>query len=134
MYGEADTDLQELQASMEQLLREPPSEEFSEEEEATLKAEHLANDTEMDEDDNNPTSESAINEEWHSGMLLFQLMVVLQLLEIYLEQEPKLAASTTSTAQMPTTKIAYQFMISLLYLCCICQTCYIPALYSMKTN
>ncbi|XP_066487838.1 serine/threonine-protein kinase Nek1 isoform X2 [Tiliqua scincoides] len=66
MFGEADTDLQELQASMEQLLREPPSEEFSEEEEATLKAECLANDTEVDEDDNNPSSESALNEEWHS--------------------------------------------------------------------
>lgn len=76
MFGEADTDLQELQASMEQLLREPPSEEFSEEEEATLKAEGLGNDAEVDEDDNNPSSESALNEEWHSGIPLFQLMVV----------------------------------------------------------
>ncbi|XP_077209721.1 serine/threonine-protein kinase Nek1 isoform X2 [Paroedura picta] len=66
MFGEADTDLQELQASMEQLLREQPSEEFSEEEEATLKAECLTNGTEVDEDDNNPSSESALNEEWHS--------------------------------------------------------------------
>ncbi|XP_008113420.2 serine/threonine-protein kinase Nek1 isoform X2 [Anolis carolinensis] len=66
MFGEADTDLQELQASMEQLLREQPSDEFSEEEEATLKAECLANGTEVDEDDNNPSSESALNEEWHS--------------------------------------------------------------------
>ncbi|KAL8207260.1 UNVERIFIED_CONTAM: Serine/threonine-protein kinase Nek1 [Gekko kuhli] len=66
MFGEADTDLQELQASMEQLLREQPSEEFSEEEEVTLKAECLANGTEVDEDDNNLSSESALNEEWHS--------------------------------------------------------------------
>nr|XP_056711199.1 serine/threonine-protein kinase Nek1 [Euleptes europaea] len=66
MFGEADTDLQELQASMEQLLREQPSEEFSEEEEVTLKAERLTNGTEVDEDDNNPSSESALNEEWHS--------------------------------------------------------------------
>ncbi|XP_053111348.1 serine/threonine-protein kinase Nek1 isoform X2 [Hemicordylus capensis] len=66
MFGEADPDLQELQASMEQLLREQPSEEFGEEEEGTLKAECLANGTEVDEDDNNPSSESALNEEWHS--------------------------------------------------------------------
>lgn len=78
MFGEADTDLQELQASMEQLLREQPSEEFSEEEEATLKAECLTNGTEVDEDDNNPSSESALNEEWHSGIPLPQLRVGLK--------------------------------------------------------
>ncbi|OPJ64328.1 serine/threonine-protein kinase Nek1 isoform B [Patagioenas fasciata monilis] len=70
MFGEADTDLQELQASMEQLLREQPSEEFSEEEESTLKAnviECITNGTEADEgDENNPSSESALNEEWQS--------------------------------------------------------------------
>ncbi|XP_065489820.1 serine/threonine-protein kinase Nek1 isoform X3 [Caloenas nicobarica] len=70
MFGEADTDLQELQASMEQLLREQPSEEFSEEEESTLKAnviECITNGTEPDEgDENNPSSESALNEEWQS--------------------------------------------------------------------
>ncbi|XP_034968114.2 serine/threonine-protein kinase Nek1 isoform X1 [Zootoca vivipara] len=66
MFGEADPDLQELQASMEQLLREEPSDEFSEEEEATLKAECLANGTEGDEVDNNISSESVLNEEWHS--------------------------------------------------------------------
>ncbi|XP_064004896.1 serine/threonine-protein kinase Nek1 isoform X12 [Pogoniulus pusillus] len=70
VFGETDTDLQELQASMEQLLREQPSEEFSEEEESTLKAnavERLTNGTEPDEgDDNNPSSESALNEEWQS--------------------------------------------------------------------
>ncbi|XP_061440081.1 serine/threonine-protein kinase Nek1 isoform X2 [Rhineura floridana] len=65
-FGEADSDLQELQASMEQLLREQPSDEFSEEEEGTLKAECLENGTAVDEDDNNPSSESALNEEWHS--------------------------------------------------------------------
>ncbi|NXN55740.1 NEK1 kinase, partial [Rynchops niger] len=70
MFGEADTDLQELRASMEQLLREQPSEEFSEEEEPTLKANVIAcitNGTEMEEgDENNPSSESALNEEWQS--------------------------------------------------------------------
>ncbi|KAM6266586.1 serine/threonine-protein kinase Nek1 isoform 3-T6 [Spheniscus humboldti] len=70
MFGEADTDLQELRASMEQLLREQPSEEFSEEEESTLKAnviECVTNGTELEEgDENNPSSESALNEEWQS--------------------------------------------------------------------
>uniref|UniRef100_A0A6G1RQL8 non-specific serine/threonine protein kinase n=1 Tax=Hypotaenidia okinawae TaxID=2861861 RepID=A0A6G1RQL8_9GRUI len=71
MFGETDTDLQELRASMEQLLREQPSEEFSEEEESTLKAnviECVTNGTELDEggDENNPSSESALNEEWQS--------------------------------------------------------------------
>ncbi|XP_058048530.1 serine/threonine-protein kinase Nek1 isoform X3 [Ahaetulla prasina] len=66
IFGETDTDLQELQASMEQLLLEQPSDEFSEEEETTLKAKCLGNDTEVEEDGNNFTSESAFNEEWHS--------------------------------------------------------------------
>ncbi|NXU82363.1 NEK1 kinase, partial [Xiphorhynchus elegans] len=70
MFGETDTDLQELRDSMEQLLREQPSEEFSEEEESTLKANaigHITNGTELDEgDENNPSSESALNEEWQS--------------------------------------------------------------------
>ncbi|KAG8134766.1 putative Serine-threonine-protein [Naja naja] len=66
IFGETDTDLQELQASMEQLLREQPSDEFSEEEEATLKAECLQNDTEAEDDGNNFSSASAFNEEWHS--------------------------------------------------------------------
>lgn len=70
MFGEADTDLQELRASMEQLLREQP-EELSEEEESTLKAnviKCITNGTELDEaDENNPSSESALNEEWQSG-------------------------------------------------------------------
>ncbi|NXY25885.1 NEK1 kinase, partial [Atrichornis clamosus] len=70
MFEETDTDLQELQDSMEQLLREQPSEELSEEEESTLKAnamECITNGTELDEgDENNPSSESALNEEWQS--------------------------------------------------------------------
>ncbi|XP_030803192.1 serine/threonine-protein kinase Nek1 isoform X9 [Camarhynchus parvulus] len=70
MFGETDTDLQELQDSMEQLLREQPNEELSEEEESTLKAnamECITNGTELDEgDENNPSSESALNEEWQS--------------------------------------------------------------------
>ncbi|NXP23709.1 NEK1 kinase, partial [Scytalopus superciliaris] len=70
MFGETDTDLQELRDSMEQLLREQPSEEFSEEEESTLKANVIGcitNGTELDEgEENNPSSESALNEEWQS--------------------------------------------------------------------
>ncbi|KAJ7420077.1 NIMA related kinase 1 [Willisornis vidua] len=70
IFGETDTDLQELRDSMEQLLREQPSEEFSEEEESTLKANVigcLTNGTELDEgEENNPSSESALNEEWQS--------------------------------------------------------------------
>ncbi|NXC87427.1 NEK1 kinase, partial [Cercotrichas coryphoeus] len=70
MFGETDTDLQQLRDSMEQLLREQPSEELSEEEESTLKAnamECITNGTELDEgDENNPSSESALNEEWQS--------------------------------------------------------------------
>ncbi|XP_063012292.1 serine/threonine-protein kinase Nek1 isoform X12 [Melospiza melodia melodia] len=70
MFGETDTDLQELRDSMEQLLREQPGEELSEEEESTLKAnamECITNGTELDEgDENNPSSESALNEEWQS--------------------------------------------------------------------
>ncbi|NWW81781.1 NEK1 kinase, partial [Climacteris rufus] len=70
LFGETDTDLQELRDSMEQLLREQPSEELSEEEESTLKAnaiECITNGTELDEgDENNPSSESALNEEWQS--------------------------------------------------------------------
>ncbi|NXY58276.1 NEK1 kinase, partial [Callaeas wilsoni] len=69
-FGETDTDLQDLRDSMEQLLREQPSEELSEEEESTLKAnamECITNGTELDEgDENNPSSESALNEEWQS--------------------------------------------------------------------
>ncbi|XP_040083536.1 serine/threonine-protein kinase Nek1 isoform X4 [Oryx dammah] len=70
VFEEADTDLQELQASMEQLLREQPGEDYSEEEESGLKtsddAEQAANGTDAGEEDDNPSSESALNEEWHS--------------------------------------------------------------------
>lgn len=79
MFEEADPDLQELRASMEQLLREQPSEEFSEEEESTLKAnviECVTNGTELDEgDENNPSSESALNEEWQSGIISLHLFI-----------------------------------------------------------
>lgn len=69
VFEETDTDLQELQASMEQLLREQPSEEYSEEEESVLKnsdVEHTADGTDLADEDDNPSSESALNEEWHS--------------------------------------------------------------------
>lgn len=70
-FEETDTDLQELQASMEQLLREQPGEEYSEEEESVLKnsdIEQTANGTDLADEDDNPSSESALNEEWHSGV------------------------------------------------------------------
>ncbi|XP_070336810.1 serine/threonine-protein kinase Nek1 isoform X12 [Odocoileus virginianus] len=70
VFEEADADLQELQASMEQLLREQPGEDYSEEEESGVKtsddAEQAANGTDVGEEDDNPSSESALNEEWHS--------------------------------------------------------------------
>ncbi|XP_069872603.1 serine/threonine-protein kinase Nek1 isoform X9 [Dipodomys merriami] len=69
VFEETDTDLQELQASMEQLLREQPGEEYSEEEESVLKnsdAEKTINEADPQEEEDNPSSESALNEEWHS--------------------------------------------------------------------
>lgn len=69
VFEETDTDLQELQASMEQLLREPPGEEYSEEEESVLKncdIEQTEIGTDLADEDDNPSSESALNEEWHS--------------------------------------------------------------------
>ncbi|XP_048383448.2 serine/threonine-protein kinase Nek1 isoform X3 [Stegostoma tigrinum] len=80
MFGEGDADdLQELRESMERLLQEQPSEEFSEEEEevasnssppeeSVYNAESSVNGAEG-EDDENPASssdQSAIHEEWHS--------------------------------------------------------------------
>lgn len=55
---------------MEQLLREQPGEEYSEEEESVLKnsdIEQTANGTDLADEDDNPSSESALNEAWHSG-------------------------------------------------------------------
>ncbi|XP_014390715.1 PREDICTED: serine/threonine-protein kinase Nek1 [Myotis brandtii] len=69
VFEETDTDLQELQASMEQLLREEPGEEYSEEEESVLKNSDLeptVNGTDPADEEDNPSSESALNEEWHS--------------------------------------------------------------------
>ncbi|ERE92373.1 serine/threonine-protein kinase Nek1-like protein [Cricetulus griseus] len=69
VFEETDTDLQELQASMEQLLREQPGDEYSEEEELVLKSsdvEQTARGTDVADEDDNPSSESALNEEWHS--------------------------------------------------------------------
>ncbi|XP_053441753.1 serine/threonine-protein kinase Nek1 isoform X4 [Nycticebus coucang] len=69
VFEETDTDLQELQASMEQLLREQPGEEYSEEEESVLKnsdVELTATGTGLAEEEDSPSSESALNEEWHS--------------------------------------------------------------------
>ncbi|XP_043918503.1 serine/threonine-protein kinase Nek1 [Protopterus annectens] len=86
MFEDGDPDLQELQASMEQLLREQPNEEYSEEEEACSGQDQqedvdevpqddegeesvsvLASGIDLDEEeDNHPSSESALNEEWHS--------------------------------------------------------------------
>ncbi|XP_069487500.1 serine/threonine-protein kinase Nek1 isoform X3 [Ambystoma mexicanum] len=75
MFGETDRDLQALQASMEQLLREQPSEEFGELEEAGSGPAPqvgrlepaLTNGVELEEDEENlPSSESALNEDWQS--------------------------------------------------------------------
>ncbi|XP_066243968.1 serine/threonine-protein kinase Nek1 isoform X2 [Saccopteryx leptura] len=69
VFEETDTDLQELQASLEQLLRKEPGEEDSEEEELVLKnsdTEQTANGAGLAEEEDNPSSESALNEAWHS--------------------------------------------------------------------
>ncbi|XP_076770289.1 serine/threonine-protein kinase Nek1 isoform X4 [Arvicanthis niloticus] len=69
VFEETDTDLQELQASMEQLLREQPGDEYSEEEESVLRSsdvEQTARGTGAPDEEDNPSSESALNEEWHS--------------------------------------------------------------------
>ncbi|XP_050017773.1 serine/threonine-protein kinase Nek1 isoform X3 [Alexandromys fortis] len=69
VFEETDTDLQELQASMEQLLREQPGDEYSEEDESALKSsdvERTARGTDAADEDDNPSSDSALNEEWHS--------------------------------------------------------------------
>ncbi|KAM5264316.1 serine/threonine-protein kinase Nek1 [Ctenodactylus gundi] len=69
VFEEADTDLQELQASMEQLLREQPGDAYSEEEEAVLRngdVEQTADGASLAGEDDNASSESALNEEWHS--------------------------------------------------------------------
>lgn len=55
---------------MEQLLREQPGDEYSEEEESVLKnssVEQTARGTAAPDEEDNPSSESALNEEWHSG-------------------------------------------------------------------
>ncbi|XP_051038419.1 serine/threonine-protein kinase Nek1 isoform X2 [Phodopus roborovskii] len=70
VFEETDTDLQELQASMEQLLREQPCDGYSEEEEEPVlksgKMERTARGTDAADEEDNPSSESALNEEWHS--------------------------------------------------------------------
>ncbi|XP_068134909.1 serine/threonine-protein kinase Nek1 isoform X2 [Hyperolius riggenbachi] len=71
MFGETDRDLQELQASMEQLLREDSNEGADD----TLQPSKMGDeveetddvpDAEIDDEENQPSSGSAINEEWHS--------------------------------------------------------------------
>ncbi|XP_074132573.1 serine/threonine-protein kinase Nek1 isoform X4 [Sminthopsis crassicaudata] len=78
IFGEADPDLQELQASMERLLQEPnedfsepgepPNEESSEEETVvkSITEGQITNGIELADEDDNISSESALNEEWHS--------------------------------------------------------------------
>ncbi|OCT99636.1 serine/threonine-protein kinase Nek1 isoform X1 [Xenopus laevis] len=81
MFGETDRDLQELQASMEQLLREEPTEDYCAEEGTHLNPEppagniegnmesviiNGAEEEEEEDDGHQPNGESVINEEWHS--------------------------------------------------------------------
>ncbi|XP_075053875.1 serine/threonine-protein kinase Nek1 isoform X2 [Mixophyes fleayi] len=78
MFGETDRDLQELQASMEQLLREETNEDYCGVEDAVNENAELSNkieeegnneeeqETEVEDEENQPSSESVINEEWHS--------------------------------------------------------------------
>ncbi|KAM5194431.1 serine/threonine-protein kinase Nek1 isoform 2-T2 [Mantella aurantiaca] len=83
MFGETDRDLQELQASMEQLLREESHEEDcgteetgdallsskmreEEEEEEEEENNEGLQEAEAEDEENQPSSGSVINEEWHS--------------------------------------------------------------------
>lgn len=76
MFGETDRDLQELQASMEQLLREESNEDFCGAEDTINEDKDKINDeenidvepeeAEVEDEENQPGSENAINEEWHS--------------------------------------------------------------------
>lgn len=77
VFEEVDTDLQELQASMEQLLREQPGDEYSEEEGSVLKnsdVEQTGNGADLADEDDNPSSESALNEEWHSDNSEYEII------------------------------------------------------------
>ncbi|KPP62356.1 serine/threonine-protein kinase Nek1-like, partial [Scleropages formosus] len=74
---EGDEDLQELRASMERLLQEQPSEDYSEEDEAGFTSsppEEEAGESQapisngLGAEDDAHSSESELNEEWHSGM------------------------------------------------------------------
>ncbi|XP_018415537.1 PREDICTED: serine/threonine-protein kinase Nek1 [Nanorana parkeri] len=81
MFGETDRDLQELQASMEQLLREDSHEEdcgaeevgdallpskMEGEEEEEEENNEAAQEAEAEDEENQPSSGSVINEEWQS--------------------------------------------------------------------
>ncbi|XP_044153001.1 serine/threonine-protein kinase Nek1 isoform X2 [Bufo gargarizans] len=74
MFGETDQDLQELRASMEQLLREESNEDYcgpedTGSEDKNKMSEEQNNDVEpevVEDEENPPSSESEINEEWHS--------------------------------------------------------------------
>ncbi|CAN2388720.1 Serine threonine-protein kinase, partial [Pristimantis euphronides] len=69
MFGETDRDLQELQASMEQLLREESNEDYCGAEDNINEDKNKMNEEEnndVEDEENQPSSESVINEEWHS--------------------------------------------------------------------
>ncbi|XP_071976048.1 serine/threonine-protein kinase Nek1 isoform X1 [Engystomops pustulosus] len=69
MFGETDRDLQELQASMEQLLREESNEDYCGADDNVNEDKNKMNEEEnndVEDEENQPSSESAINEEWHS--------------------------------------------------------------------
>ncbi|KAM4053948.1 serine/threonine-protein kinase Nek1 isoform 2-T2 [Anomaloglossus baeobatrachus] len=76
MFGETDRDLQELQASMEQLLREESNEDYCGADDTINEDKNKMNEDEnndvepeeadVEDEENQPSSESAINEEWHS--------------------------------------------------------------------
>ncbi|XP_039607094.1 serine/threonine-protein kinase Nek1 isoform X2 [Polypterus senegalus] len=75
MFEEPDEDLTALQASMERLLQEHPSEEYSEDDDVAFNKNHAdaVDGTEADingvsdgEEDNRLSTESDLNEEWHS--------------------------------------------------------------------
>ncbi|KAM9329509.1 serine/threonine-protein kinase Nek1 [Gastrophryne carolinensis] len=72
MFGETDRDLRELQASMEQLLREESNENFTEDVGTLLpdgveeENDYAVHEGEEEDEEDLPSSGSLINEEWHS--------------------------------------------------------------------
>ncbi|KAH0502493.1 Serine/threonine-protein kinase Nek1 [Microtus ochrogaster] len=90
VFEETDTDLQEFQASMEQLLREQPGDEYSEEDDLALKSsevERTARGTDAADEDDNPSSYNNSDGETASECEYDSVFNHLEELRLHLEQE-----------------------------------------------